>query len=39
MTDKEKMNMEERYKYLRKMQKRYKEAKREEKSGLLGSEY
>jgi hypothetical protein len=35
MTDEEKMTIEERYRYLRKVQKRYKEAKREEKSGLL----
>ncbi len=35
MADEEKMSIEERYKYLRKMQKRYKGSKREERSRLL----
>ncbi len=35
MADSEKMSVEERYKYLRKMQKRYREANRQEKKQLL----
>jgi hypothetical protein len=36
MSDDERMTIDERYKYLRKMQKRYREAKRAERSVLLG---
>jgi hypothetical protein len=35
MSDDEKMTLDERYKYLRKMQKRYQKAGKKEKSGLL----